>query len=466
MEPSAGTRDNLFLEERNNRLDQVIAGKQRRENIMDKKTSRRDFVKAGVAAGAFLSAASRVHAAGSDTIRVGLIGCGGRGTGAGIINCAQSSPGVELVAMGDMFQDHLDAAPARIKKNLERKKLPVDDIYKVTPETSFAGFDAYQKVIDCDVDMVILTTPPFFRPEHFRAAVAAGKHVFVEKPVAVDPVGVRAFIETAEEAKRKGLTVVAGTQMRRARHIMDFMERFQDGAIGTVDGGQVIRRGGGLMGWRGSEAKRKDEWSDMEWQLRRWLFLTWLSGDFVVEQHVHNLDLLNWAMGSPPVECLAMGGRQTRIGPQYGNIYDHFSAEYTYPNDVRILYQGVQIDGVSPRNSLRFTGTKGVGYVDFGSMRFEGKNEYKYEGPSVNPAVQEYADMIAAIRSGEPINEGKQVAESTMTAVLARMSAYTGRQLKWSWCMNASNLDLSPPKLEMGELPMRSVAVPGSTKLV
>jgi predicted dehydrogenase len=423
-------------------------------------------MKMSASAGAASLLASHAHAAGSDAIRVGLIGCGGRGTGAGIIDCAKSSPGIKLVAIGDLFQDHLDAAPEIIKSNLKRNDLSVHDIYKVTPETTFLGFDAYEKVIACDVDMVILTAPPYFRPEHFRAAVAAGKHVFAEKPIAVDPVGVRAFMKTAEEANRKGLTVVAGTQMRRARHIMDFMERLHSGQIGDVVGGQVVRSGGALAYFREEELPRKSQWSDMEWQLRRWPFLTWLSGDFVVEQHVHNLDMLNWAMDSTPTECIAMGGRQNRTGPEFGNIYDHMSAEYLYPNGARIQYMGRQIDGVSNRNSLRFTGAKGTGYVDFGVARFQGAKDYTYNGPSVQPSVQEYADMIAAIRTNEPINEGKRIAESTMTAIMARMSAYTGRAVTWDWCLNSSKLDLSPPQLTFSDLPMRPVAIPGKTKLI
>ena len=430
--------------------------------------SRRDFIKTSAAVGAasLLAISRRAYAQGSDKIRVGLIGCGGRGTGAGIIDCASSSPGVELVAIGDLFQDHIDTAPGRIKANLKRRDLPVDEIYKVTPETTFVGLDAHEKVIACDVDMVILTTPPYFRPGQFRAAVEAGKHVFAEKPVAVDPVGVRSFIETSELAKEKGLTVVAGTQMRRARHIMDFMERLHNGAIGEIVGGQCVRRGGGMLDWSAHTKEQKPEWSEMEWQIRRWLFMTWLSGDFIVEMHVHNLDLLNWAMQSAPVQCVAQGGRQVRTGPEYGNVYDHFSGEYEYPNGVRIEYLGAQIDGISTRNDLRFGGTKGRGFVDFGRMVIEGENPYEYDGPSVNPAVQEYADAISSIREGKAINEGRQVAESTMTAIMGRMSAYTGRAMKWDWVMKASKLDLGPDQMELGDHPLRPVAMPGITELV
>lgn len=428
--------------------------------------SRRNFIKASAAVGAASLVSRRAVAKGPDKIRVGLIGCGGRGTGAGIIHCAESSEGVELVAMGDLFQDHMDRAQRAIQGNLKRINLPVDEIYKVTPETTFVGFDAYEKVLACDVDMVILTAPPYFRPKHFRAAVGAGKHVFAEKPVAVDPVGVRSFIETSERAREKGLTVVAGTQMRRARHIMAAMERIHNGDIGEVLSGQCVRCGEAMLNWRRGERQRRPEWSDMEWQIRRWLFVTWLSGDFIVEMHVHNLDLINWAMQSPPVQCMALGGRQVRTAPEYGNIFDHCAAEYEYPNGVRIQYLGSQIDGASTGNFIRVVGTKGRAYVDFAGMAIEGEKPFQYDGPAPSPVVQEYADMIASIREGKAINEGRQVAESTMTAIMGRMSAYTGQVVKWEWLMETSELDLSPETMKFGPMSTRPVAVPGVTKLV
>lgn len=429
--------------------------------------SRRSFMKTSAALGAasVLPLGARAYAAGSDKIRVGLIGCGGRGTGAGIIDCAASAKGVELVAIGDLFQDHVDAAPGIIQQNLEHRNLPVNEIYKVTPETTFTGFDAFEKVLACDIDLVILTTPPFFRPEHFRAAIAAGKHVFAEKPIAVDPVGVRSFIETSELAAQKSLCVVAGTQMRRARHIAAVIERIHGGDIGEIQGGQVLRCGDGMTEWYGETKTRKPGQSEVEWQIRRWLFMTWLSGDFVTEMHVHNLDLLNWAMQGPPVQCMAAGGRQSRTATEFGDAYDHFSAEFEYPSGARIQYLGWQIDNSSSRNDLRFAGTTGRAYVDFGNAYIEGAKPFRYDGESVDPAVQEYADLIAAIRSGQTLNEGKRIAESTLTAIMCRMSAYTGRSLKWDWVMNASQLDLSPGKIEFGDHPI-APAMPGITKLV
>ena len=430
--------------------------------------NRRDFLKTStqVGLGTLLAANGLVHAKGSDKIRVGLIGCGGRGTGAGIIDCAQSSKGVELVAMGDLFQDHVDSAPERIKNNLLERGLPVEKIYKVTPETTFVGFDAYQKVIDSYVDMIILTTPPVFRPEHLKAAVAAGKHVFIEKPVAVDPVGVRSILESSDIARQKGLTLVAGTQSRRLESYRETIKRLHDGWIGEITGGQVVRTGGAMRAWQQHQRLPQSGWTEMEYQIRRWLFWTWLSGDFIVEMHVHNLDIMNWVLQSHPVQCMGVGGRQARTGLEYGNVYDHISVEYLYPNDVRIEYIGTQIDKFTYRSDQRLSGTKGSVYLDSGHGVITGKKSYEYAGDAPNPSVLEYTEMIEAIRSGKPINEGRQIAESTMTAILGRMSAYTGRTLKWDWAMNASQLNLTPDVWKMGDVPDMPVAIPGVTDLL
>jgi predicted dehydrogenase len=204
----------------------------------------------------------------------------------------------------------------------------------------------------------------------------------------------------------------------------------------------------------------------MEWQLRRWLFLTWLSGDFIVEMHVHNLDVMNWAFGGHPIQCVGMGGREVRTAPEYGNVFDHFAIEYEYPNGVRVEYMGSQIDGFTNRNDQRLVGTKGRAYTDFGRVVIEGRNQTEYAWDRVDPCIKQHADQIAAIRQGKRFNEGRRIAESTLTSIMGRMSAYTGRALKWDWAMKASKLDLSPPKYEFGDLQMRPVAVPGKTQLV
>ena len=421
--------------------------------------SRRDFIKTSAALGAatLASGTGRMFAAGSDKIRIGLIGCGGRGTH-DATKCLNSSENVELVAMGDLFKDRLDRCRRTLKSNLS-------DSVKVTEEMCFVGWDAYKKVLACDdVDMVILTQPPHFRPQHLKAAIEAGKHVFMEKPVAVDPVGVRSVIESSELADKKGLTIVAGTQMRRISHLVEGIKSIHDGAIGELVGGQCVRLGDGMLTW--GQKERQPGWSDMEWHLRRWLFLTWLSGDFIVEMHVHNLDVMNWALDAHPVQCVAMGGRQVRTGPEYGNCYDHFAIEYEYPNGVRIEYMGSQIDGCTNRNDQRIVGTKGRAYTDFGRVVIEGPGKVEYAWDNIDPCIKQHADQIAAIREGKRLNEGKRIAESSLTSIMGRMSAYTGRALKWDWAMNASKLDLSPAKYEFGDLPMRPVAIPGKTQLI
>ena len=430
--------------------------------------TRRRFIQKSVQGGAaaMLIPASVAYGKNTDKIKVGLIGCGGRGTGAGIIDCAQSSPGIELVAIGDVFQDHVQAAPERIKSNLEKRGLSVSDIYRVTPETTFIGFDAYKKVIACDVDMVILTSLPFFRPEHLREAVEAGKHVFMEKPVAVDPVGVRSVIESSDKASEKGLTLVAGTQSRRLQSYRETIKRIHNGDIGDITGGQVVRCGSAMRNWRAEEKSRKPEWSDMEYHLRRWLFWTWLSGDFITEMHIHNLDIMNWILQSHPVKCMGVGGRQVRTEPEYGNVYDHFAVEYEYPNDVRIEYIGAQIDNFTSRNDQQVAGTEGSVYLVSGNGVVKGLKPWQFEGEQPNPSVLQFTEMIDSIRNGKSINEGRQVAESTMTAILGRMSAYTGSALKWDWAMNTSKLDLSPGEMKFGDLSDMPVAMPGVTELI
>jgi len=438
----------------------------KKENEKRGEFSRRDFIKtsAAISLAALGSGAGKVFAAGSDKLRVGVIGCGGRGR-YDAKNCVRAAPNVEIVALGELFREPIDKFLGYFKEEREGEESVVDKL-KVTEDSCFVGFDAYKKVIASEVDMVILTEPPHFRPEHFKAAVEAGKHVFMEKPVAVDPVGVRSVIASSELAENKSLSIVAGTQSRRLAHYREIMKRVRNGAIGEIVGGQCFRAGGGMLDWYENTKQRQSGWSDMEWQIRRWLFFTWLSGDFIAEMHIHNLDVINWALGSPPVKCVGMGGREVRTSPEYGDVYDHFAVEYEYPNDVRIEYMGCQIDGFTVRSNERLVGTKGLAYVDGANSYIEGEKPFKYDGPAPNPVMLQHAEHIASIREGKPINEGRQVAESTLTAIMGRMSAYTGRALSWNWAMNASKLDLTPDKYEFGDLPVRPVAVPGKTQLV
>ena len=421
--------------------------------------SRREFIKASAAVSlaAMAPGVKNAFAAGSDKVRVGLIGCGGRGTH-DTTKCLSSAENVELTAIGDIFKDRVDGCLRNLKRRL-------GDKVKVTEDSCFGGFDAYKKVLGCDVDMVILTTPPHWRPQHLKAAIEAGKHVFMEKPVAVDPVGVRSVIASSELADKKKLTIVAGTQMRRIAHIVAIMKRIHNGDIGEILGGQCVRLGGGMLNWSQGSKKRQPGWSDMEWQIRRWLFVTWLSGDFIAEMHVHNLDIINWALDSHPVKCIGIGGREVRTGPEYGNVYDHFAVEYEYPNGARIEYMGSQIDHCADRCDQHLVGTKGSAYIDFANAVIEGQKPFRYDGPSPDPCLRQHADQIAAIREGKRLNEGRRIAESSLTSIMGRMSAYTGRALSWNWVMNASKLDLSPQRYEFGDLPMRKVAVPGQTEL-
>jgi predicted dehydrogenase len=269
----------------------------------------------------------RVFAAGSDKIRVAMIGCGDRGT-KDAIDCLSADPGTEMVAIADMFQDRVDRSLAEMSKAAPEK-------VKVTPQTVFLGFDAYKKVLAMkDVDMVLLLTPPGFRPQTLRAAVEAGKHIFMEKPGAVDPIGIRSLMESADVADQRKLSIVVGTQQRWQPHYQELMKRVHNGDLGEVVGGQAYWNWGSSK-WHWEE--RKPGWSDMEWQIRCWPYFTWLSGDHIVEQHLHNMDVINWAIGSHPVSCLGMGGRQSRTGPEFGNIWDHFTVEYEYPNGVRVM---------------------------------------------------------------------------------------------------------------------------------
>ena len=420
--------------------------------------TRRNFLKASAAisTGAMLS--SKAFAAGSDTMRVALIGCGSRGT-KDALDCLMSDNRVEMVAMADMFDDKLQSSLAKMKEKFPRK-------VKVTPDTCFLGFDAYKKVLAMkEVDIVMLTTPPGFRPQMVKAALKVNKHIFMEKPGAVDPVGIRSLLASAKVADQKGLSIVVGTQQRWQPQYQELIKRIHDGKLGDIVGGQAYWNWGSSK-WHFQH--RQPQWSDMEWQIRCWPYFVWLSGDHIVEQHLHNMDVINWAIGSPPTMCLGMGGRQVRTGPEFGNIYDHFTVEYEYPGGIRVMSMSSQIEGSTPRVGERVVCTKGstfttraMGYID----NTKGRRIFNYDDPIHSGEVAQYANLIKSIREGNPINECKRLAESTMTVIMGRMSAYTGRAMQWSWA-NKSKLNLSPEKYELGPLPVRPVSMPGKTKLI
>ena len=418
--------------------------------------TRRDFIKTtSVASMATLAAAvsgsSGRCAGGSDTIRIGVIGCGGRGTGAAI-DAVNSAPGVEILALFDPFQDRIDGSLKTL-----REKVPA--ALKIKPERCFTGLDGYKKLLAIeDINYIVTAAPPGFRPIHLKAAIEAGKNVFMEKPVAVDPVGIRSVIASSELAATKGLAIVAGTQRRHQTRYLEVMKRIHEGAIGDVVGGQCYWNQGGL--W---VIKKTPQMTEMEWQCRNWLYFSWTSGDHIVEQHVHNIDVMNWAFRATPVKVMGMGGRQVRTAPEYGNIFDHFAVEFEYPNGARVMSMCRQIEGCSDRVEEKIVGAKGsaMGYGEI-----SGANAWKFQGDEPNPYVVEHADLIASIRSGKPLNEGKRIAESTLCAIMGRMSAYTGRAISWDWAMNASKLDLSPAKYEFGPNAVDPVAVPGRTPLI
>lgn len=419
--------------------------------------SRRDFLKSSAAAAMLVGTGEMLigrgaYAAGSDVIRVGVIGCGGRGTGAARDCIAAGGPGVKIVALGDLFQDRLEGCLKSLTEKPEIK-----DQVDIPKERCFVGFDAYKKVIDCGVDYVILASPPGFRPAHFKAAVEAGKHVFMEKPVAVDAPGVRTVMAAGELAAAKKLGVVAGTQRRHQKSYIETIKRIHDGAIGEIVSGQCYWNQGGL--WNHG---RKPEWTDMEWQVRNWLYFTWLSGDHIVEQHVHNIDVINWAIGTHPEKAVGMGGRQVRTDPAYGHIFDHFCVDFTYPGDVHVMSMCRQIDGCCGNVGERVEGTKGVSNC---ANFIAGANAWKFEGDTPPPQQQEHRDLIESIRAGKPLNEAQRIAESCLTAIMGRMSAYTGQEITWEMALNSKE-DLTPAKLEFGPLPVPPVAVPGRTPFV
>ncbi len=420
--------------------------------------TRREFVKTGsvMALGALtpslLAQQTPSRESEASPLRVGMIGCGGRGTGAAQ-DSLNASPRTRIVAMADMFADQLQKSRDTLASLGERAK--VDD------SRCYTGFDAYRQLLaNKDIDVVILATPPHFRSIHFAAAVEAGKHVFMEKPVATDPVGIRRVLAAADVADQKNLCVVAGTQRRHEKCYREAMKLLKDGAIGKIIAARVYWNMGTL--WM---KPPQPKWSEMEWQIRNWLYFTWLSGDHYVEQHVHNLDVANWALGAHPVKAMGVGGRQVRVEANYGNIFDHFAIEYEYPDGTYLMSMARQMENCADRVDERLHGTRGVMHTQSGSASIKGETDWRFKGENGNPYVDEHEHLYAAIESGKHINEAKQVAESTLTAIMGRMAAYTGKEVTWDQALN-SKLDLAPAKYELGPHPVDPVALPGKTALV
>lgn len=393
---------------------------------------RRAFLKAGTIAAAASSLPSVLYAqaAPNAEIKIALVGCGGRGSGA----AAQSLnvPGTKLVAVADAFPDNAENAANALKQQF-------GDRVDVPKERVFAGFDGYKGAIDA-ADVVLLCTPPGFRPPHFEYAVQQGKHVFMEKPVAVDGPGIRKVIEAAKVADQKKLKVVCGLQRRYQTSYLETLKRIQDGAIGDFVSSQVYWVSGGV--W---VRDRKEGMSEMEYQMRNWYYFNWICGDHICEQHVHNLDVSNWFKGALPAKAVGMGGRTKRVGKNYGEIYDHFYVEYTYADGTVMNSQSRHWDGVWSKVSEAIAGTTGSAYPGMIKDR-SGKVVWRFRGQDNNPYQTEHDVLYDHIRNDKPLNNAQYTAESTLTAIMGRMACYTGAEVTWEQALN-SDLDTMPKVL-------------------
>jgi len=440
-----------------------------KENLTN--ISRRSFIGTVAAASSMLAACSKTgpqkssalsgildQAPDGKPLKAGLIGCGGRGTGAAL-DFLKSGPNLQVVALGDVFADRLNGA---------REKLQNEAKQTIADDHCFVGFDAYQKVINSDIEVVLMATPPHFRPQHFAAAIEGRKHVFMEKPVAVDPVGARAIMDTAEKATALGLCVVTGTQRRHQHEYLETYSRIANGAIGEIVAARCY--------WNQSQLwyrERQQGWSDMEWMIRDWVNWTWLSGDHIVEQHVHNIDVINWFTGMHPVKAVSFGARMRRVT---GDQYDFFSTDFEMENGMHVHSMCRQIDGCVNNVSEFVVGTKGSSNCKDTIYKLDGSIAWKYEYPKKeagqggaarkknSPYVQEHVDLVTAIRTGKPINEAANTATSTLVAVMGRISAYTGTQVTWDEMMK-SDLRLGPKEYALGPVPIKAeVPVPGKGK--
>jgi myo-inositol 2-dehydrogenase/D-chiro-inositol 1-dehydrogenase len=398
------------------------------------------------------------YSQGASVLKVGLIGCGGRGTGAAA-QALNADPNVILTAMGDVFEDRLEESHKALMDEVPQKM-------KVEKAGKFVGFDAYRKVIDSGVDVVLLATPPGFRPHHLSSAIDAGKHVFCEKPVAVDAPGIRKVLDAAKKAKDKKLSLVSGFTFRYDYSKRALFERVLKGDIGNIVSISSTRNGGEL--WYNP---RQPSWTDMEYQMRNWYYQNWLSGDYLVEMIVHSLDLMMWAMGDKtPLKATGTGGRQVRVDPKFGNIYDHFAIEFEFANGIRGFNFSRQQPGCSNRNSIEIMGTLGNAYANMGEWAHEitGKNKWVYQGEKNNPYQTQHDEFFASIRNSKPMNDGEFMANSTMVAILGRMVAYSGQTLSWSEAIN-SNQQLGPDHDQYKwdyKYTSPEVASPGITKVL
>ena len=424
-------------------------------------SDRREFLKttsvAALGAGALgvLGVPKNVHASNDDTLRIGLVGCGGRGSMAAVQ--AMSSPGnVKLVAMGDAFRDQLDDSLKRIERSVKDRE---GVIVAVDEDHKFVGFDAIDKVLASDIDLVILATPPGFRPQHFEKAVNSGVNVFMEKPVATDPAGIQRVLDAAAAAKAKNLKIGVGLQRRHQANYLDLMKKIHDGAIGDVVATHVYWNGGGV--WE-PRRKRDQVKTEMEYQMRNWYYYNWICGDHIVEQHIHNIDVSNWIKGNMfPVSAVGMGGREMRTDKRYGEIFDHHAVEFTYEDGTKMFSQCRHQRSCWNSVSEYAIGTKGR--VEFQSSKILGYDgsEYKYKGPQVakkdrhglqGPYQQEHNDLFAAIRNNDEYSEAYYGAMSTMTAILGRMATYSGKEVFMDKALECG-VDLQPEYSWTADMP-------------
>ena len=441
--------------------------------------SRRQFLQRSSLALAGAAAAAKVpsvHAAPVGTeieIKIGLIGCGGRGTGAVLdaIGAATNviypatgyhtedvaqgarieKKGIRVVALADLFEDRLAACRAQLAK------LGIE----IPKDVCFIGFDAYKQLLAVpEVNYVILATPPHFRPMHLGAAIEAGKHAFMEKPAAVDVPGVKLVMEAGELAKQKGLGIAAGMQRRHLRSYQETIKRLKDGAIGQIVCAKCYWNGGEI--W---VIPRQAGWSDMEWQLRNWNYFTWLSGDHIIEQHVHNIDIMNWVLGAHPLKAVSgLGGRQVRTGKQHGHIFDHFAVEFEYPGGVSMFSQCRQINGCRNMVGETVVGTHGTSNCS-NLIRPKSGETWRFREREPSPYRQEHVDLITSIRDGNPINEAQAVAESTMTGIIGREAVYSGQEVQWDTAMKSTKR-LGPQTYQLGPYPTPDVAMPGQYRFM
>jgi predicted dehydrogenase len=430
--------------------------------------SRRDFMKQSTMFAGGLMAMPLVSNAGyfnsvDDTIKVAVIGCGGRGTGAAM-QALSTKQNVKLVAMADAFRDRLDNA---FKALTDGDEGNVKDKVAVTEETKFVGFDAYKKVIPM-ADVVIIATPPGFRPIHFEEAINQGKHVFMEKPLATDPAGVKKVLEVAEVAKKKKLNVVVGLQRHYQTSYRELYKRVQDGMIGEITSGQVYWNSDGV--W---VRPRKPGQTEMEYQMRNWYYFNWLCGDHITEQHIHNLDVMNWFKGAYPVKAQGMGGRQVRTGKEFGEIYDHHFVEYHYADGSIMNSQCRHIKGTYSIVDEILQGTKGVVKCGAAEITAKGKSVFKFDKAKENePYQNEHDELFAAIAKGEfKFTDAENGAKSTLTSIMGRMATYSGQIIEWDKTLN-SGISIQPTTYAWDAPPpvlpdangFYPVATPGVTK--